>query len=454
MYPAGIAHVDYNICITFKSNKSVCISSNTEQTNANVLVSTSINMNTSTMSQNPIGVVSANTLSLDIDSRDMSLDPTNSSSPYFGEMDSSAWATISFTDTDGTVMLGTFYVNSWKPSITNLQPHRITIQLVDLMSKISKMAVPMVKQGYMPTLKQYIIAVITALNEELPPEQQIKYRASDISFGPFELFYYEQLDTTSMSNMLNTLCQSTLVNIYIDAEGYFKVDSLLDDTSAESVMNISGDDYTFSATLAPTSWIDYPDVRVSYIPRRLIPSTELASLSNIVLNPGTNVLPSMTSQQGIFSIDAVALTVKDTTNADAYVSKISSDRSNINIEVVYNGLSSCTADISIIGTVAAADVVVLNPEITGSVLEAKNPILDQSSITQFLVGMRKIIKNKQKAITLTGWYNPRLALGDLVHVTLGGQLNIYNYYKIVGIQLQLSSATLRYTLTLNPATLA
>ena len=62
--------------------------------------------------------------------------------------------------------------------------------------------------------------------------------------------------------------------------------------------------------------------------------------------------------------------------------------------------------------------------------------------------LKQLLTLKEKDISLKGIYNPKLTLGNLVHVVLSGNLNTSGYYKVKTINLGLSSSGLTYSLDL------
>lgn len=451
MYIPGITSAEYAIIIHFPTKGQVALSPATEVTGPNILNSVSLGLSLAGSNQNPVGVISANTLTLDIDSRDLSLDPTNTQSPYYGEMNSSAWVTYYLTENGEQINMGTYFVNTWNPNISNSSPYNISIQLTDLMSVIAKMAVPKVDIKYNMTLKEYIIAVINKLNEQNPFQYNIFYNPDTIKFGNITNFYYEQLNTSTVGDMLNTISQCTLTNITINQQGYFITDNLLDEVPAQAVMEIDGDNYTFSANLAPSSWISYDGIKVNYTPRKIVSKQQLASISSQELQPGDNTISGLSLGGHAYSIEQIVISTEDPTDASFYIKSLSYDKDVVDLVIDYQGLSTVSASISIIGSSAATETKIFSQDAGGSILNCNVPILYESDLGYYASSMRAFLKNKQKAIKVVGWYNPRLTLGDLVHVTLGGDLNLEGYYKVTGMDLTYSNAGMNYTLQLDPA---
>lgn len=449
MLPSGIVRATYRVTIYMnKGNLSVTLASGTELTSTNVLDSLNFSAKLSGTNQNPVGVLSANTLSLNITSKDLSLDPTNQSSPYYGYMNTSAWAVVSIIDDQSNeTKLGTFYVDTWQPNITDSTPFSIQIEFVDLISVICKMPVPFVEVTFNMTLLDYVIAVLNALNETNDPQYHINFNPADITFGEWSNFYYEQLDTSNMSNMLNTISQCTLTNIYVDANNNFRTDYLCDDSTSEVVMEIDGDTNTYEASLAPGAFIGYRDVQVTYIPRVLTGIESLAQQSDIVIQPGDNIISKIGLGEHASVISSIEIATDDLKLV--YISQIRYNKDYVSLVIHSDELSDFKANIYINGVAAKTNTKVYeNAESTASTLEMKNTILDQTDIPLFVEKLKQLLTLKEKDISLKGIYNPKLTLGNLVHVVLSGNLNTSGYYKVKAINLGLSSSGLTYSLDL------
>ena len=449
MLPSGIVRATYRVTIYMnKGNLSVTLASGTEMTSTNVLDSLNFSAKLSGTNQNPVGVLSANTLSLNITSKDLSLDPTNQSSPYYGYMNTSAWAVVSIIDDQSNeTKLGTFYVDTWQPNITDSTPFSIQIEFVDLISVICKMPVPFVEVTFNMTLLDYVIAVLNALNETNDPQYRINFNSEDITFGEWSNFYYEQLDTSNMSNMLNTLSQCTLTNIYVDANNNFRTDYLCDDSTSEVVMEIDGATNTYEASLAPGAFIGYRDVRVTYIPRELTGVETLAQQSNVIIQPGDNALDNIGIGEHASNISNVEI---DTGSVKlVYLAKLAYNKDYASLTVHSSELAQFTANIYINGVSAKTNTKVYGNSVsTTSTLEMKNPILAEVDIPVFVSRLKQLLTLKEKDISLKGIYNPQLTLGNLVHVVLSGNLNTSGYYKVKSINIGLSSGGLTYSLDL------
>ena len=112
-------------------------------------------------------------------------------------------------------------------------------------------------------------------------------------------------------------------------------------------------------------------------------------------------------------------------------------------------LSDFNANIYINGVAAKTNTKVYeNAESTASTLEMKNTILDETDIPLFVNKLKQLLTLKEKDISLKGIYNPKLTLGNRVHVVLSGNLNTSGYYKVKTINLGLSSGGLTYSLDL------
>lgn len=455
MYEVNIQSVGYIIEIVFPTKGTVTLASTDSLTVPNKLESLRYNAVLSGQNSNPVGVVSANTVSINLTSQDLSLDPTNESSPYYGEMNSEAYIRIKFIDNQEEINLGTFYVTSWEPNITNTTPFNINIESVDLLSILSKMPIPFIVPTTNMTLNAYLLLVFNELNNINPEKYHVNTSKIMDTDSPIASFYYEQLDTSIIGDMLNTICQCMLWNITIDENNTLIISEITREYSElNQVMNIDGAVSTYAASLAPSNIINFSQVKLTYIPRKLIANQQLSSQSTISLVSGDNNI-ELNLAGHVNLIQSINIDNPDTAdlNTLAYVKSFSYNKDMFKGIITLENNSGTDMNISIIGTVASTDTEVYNKNVTGAVLDMKNPIIIESNIQQYINNMNKVIENKSKDITVTGWYNPRIRLNDLVYVSLTGDLNTVGYYYINSINMDLAQS-LTYQLGLTKVVVA
>ena len=101
--------VQCNIKITLSDGTEININNNiNNQSNSNIknfITDVSLDEKLNAQNNNPVGVVSSNTLKISLNSNDRSLFPDNSNSPYYGKMDNSARVYLTLIDNDGTITL-------------------------------------------------------------------------------------------------------------------------------------------------------------------------------------------------------------------------------------------------------------------------------------------------------------------------------------------------------------
>ena len=123
-----IERVKCSVIITLNNGTEIDISLSTvgEKTNlTNYITDINIDESTNTQNNNPVGVVSSNTLKLVLNSMDRSLFPENVNSKYYGLMNNTATVKVTLEDVDGTVEFNTFYVSNWKSNITTYSNYYI-----------------------------------------------------------------------------------------------------------------------------------------------------------------------------------------------------------------------------------------------------------------------------------------------------------------------------------------
>ena len=450
MLPTGVYLASYSVTIHFKSGHQLVLDKSTEVVGPNYIDSIRLHSTLAGTNKNPVGVLAANTLSLELTSKDLSLDPTNKSSPFYGDMNSSAWVQIHLVLEDDTQLnMGIYYVDTWQPNITNSTPFSISIECVDLLSIICKMKVPQVSITFGMTLAQYLARLFDKINEQLDSQYRINYDVSTMTFGLWSEFNYQQLNTTNMGDMLNTISQCTLTNLYIDQDNFFRTDYICDDTPADIVMTILADTDTYQASLAPSTNITYNGVQVSYIPNDEDAESSLATLNNIEIAPGDTELKDISIGGKAFSITSISITGDNVTQV--YVSLIQYDKDAIHLTIHSDEDVTKMTSIEIQGIQAKSDSLVYNGQDRSSVLEMKNTILGKRDIASFTAKLKQLIELKEKSISLTGIYNPRLRIGDLISVNIAGDFNTSGIYKLNDIDLSLASGGLGYKIELMPS---
>lgn len=434
--------VQCKVIITLNDNTEIDISLYTLGSGRNIInyiTSIDIDESMNTQNNNPVGVVSANTLKITLNSNDRSLLPDNPNSPYYGLMNNTATIKVTLTDIDGDIEFNTFYVSKWISNTTSSNPYKVTIECTDLISIVNKNIVPSGIIVNDLTTKEAFIYMLNKLNEQLADKYKIKYNENDIVFDAFPEIEYDNLEAGDMSNWLNTISQSTLTNIYIDRLDNIKTDYCLDDTIYESVGTLSDKVNILTASVDSGGLVNYTGVKTNYITNTINNISQLTSLSNQVVKPGINVFDNIGLGSKTFRITAVRL--KSDIDSALVLNKLNYDKRYCNLEIENKSTENINCTIEIYGQSLKENTLSISKDngSTNEMLEITNKLITPSYAEKFTNNLYSLIGIRNSSITITGFFNPRLKLGDTVYVDVESSINTKGYYKIIGLQWKISN---------------
>lgn len=393
------------------------------------------------INQNPVGVVSSNTMTLNIRSIDGLLMPQNKLSPYFGYMNDTAIIKLYLEDDEGEFEFGTWYVSDWYSTVTHSDPFKVTIIACDIFGLISTNSIPNVDITDSTSIKQYLIDVVDGLNSANIEKYKINYDADDIDFGNFNLMQFSNLSTSNISDMFNTLSQSTITNIYMDMRSNkLKTDYCADDNAGESVGDVSDLVNITSASVDSGGLVGYSGIKVYYVQGIVNSSTELVRLSSQSIIQGDNNFNNIDlGSSSVYRLNNIDVSTVD--NVFAYIKSTNYNKNSL--DLVLNSSDSTTCDIVINGQTVNDNKLYLEKyrNTNGrNLLEITNRILTPDKIEYFANEMLKLMSIEENSISVVGWIDPRFKLSDTIYVDLESSLNISGYYKIVKLKWSLSSS--------------
>lgn len=440
-----IERVKCKIVITLndESNTDIDISLNNVENKNNItnyVTSIDIDESTNAQNNNPVGVVSANTLKIVLNSNDRSLFPENKQSPYYGFMNNTATIRVTLTDVDGEVNFNTYYISKWNSNINSNNPNQVIIEATDLLAIINKNSVP---SGTITnrdmTTKESFIFMLNNLNENLDLKYKLQYDESDIEFSDFDKIEYDNIEAGNMSDWLNTVSQCTLTNIYIARDNKLKTDNCLDDKATESVGTLSDKVNITNASVDTGGLVNYTGVKINYITNTINPMTELTTVSNQLVKPGVNVFDDIDLSNKVFTINAVRL-ISNTSQA-LKLTKLVYDKRKCNIEIENTTTEDITCSIVIYGQSFKENKlsVLKTKGSTNEILEVTNKLLLPNYADKYANNLLKLVGLRNSSLSLTGFFNPRLKLGDTIYVDVDKSIKTSGYYKIIGLHWKISN---------------
>ena len=273
--------------------------------------------------------------------------------------------------------------------------------------------------------------MLIKLNNELGVKYKIQYDKSKWNFGPFNTLEYNNLEADSMGNWFNILSQSTLTNLYITRSNQLENDYCLDDKKTDAVCNLHGDKNVVSFSIDKGGFVGYSGVKVNYILNSINKETELLQLTEQVLIPGDNTYTDIELNK-VYKINQIRVTTDQTGLVEVKAFKY--NKRTLSLELTNTSNKNITCNIIVYGQTLKEDIISTKLSSGGSneVLEVTNKLLPARSINNFARNLLSLIKIKDSGLSVSGYFNPRIKLGDQVHVKLD-RLNTQGYYKIIGL---------------------
>lgn len=382
------------------------------------------------INQNPVGVTSSNSIVFNIRSIDKKLIPENSSSEYFGYMNDTAIIKFFLEDDEGEFEFGTWYISKWYSTVTSGDPFKVTIEAYDILSVIFNNSVPNVNISDSTSIKDYLIDVLNKLNESNDERHQIYFDEEDIVFDEFPLMQFSNLNTSNMSDLLNTISQATLTNIFIDIrDNKLKTDYCGDDTKGESVGNISDVINVTNASVDSGGLVGFSGVKVNYSQGVVNEPTTLVKLSGQTLVSGDNYFSNIElGNSSIYRNNIINITTTD--NVLAYNKSAVYNKNYLDLVVSSSGDTTC--EIVVKGQTINESKLFIEKYRNNNgnnVLEINNRVLPPEYIEKYADEMLRLIGIKEGSITAVGWINPRIGLSKTVNVNLDKSISTSGYYK-------------------------
>lgn len=376
----------------------------------------------------PVGNVCANNIIIKILSEG-ELIPDNTQSIYYGYMDNTAVLTVTITDALGNIDFGVYFVDSWIGTVSSSSAPEVSIDAYDIFSIVGKGKTLGNMMPLNTLTKDYVIMLIDELNEGRDDKYKIKYRTSDLNFGKYSnMQCCGGIGSSTLYDALNTISQCTLTNIFIDRDNYIKTIDCLD-SSTVSVGELSDCTNTFKAETQSGTLVNYDDVNVKYIMANLSEIETLFELQSTYtdgeyfnIDTGCNlervVDVQVSEEDGTTELDGTLNYLKYTRDKlDMQIDDVEVDR---DIIIKINGIkvNEITKETGIAKT-------------SNNELSVSNPIIKQNMIGEYRTDLLTLIKMKNKSLLVKGFIDPRLKVGDVVHVDVERTIGISGYYRII-----------------------
>lgn len=436
--------VQCNIRITLSDGTEIDINNSiSNQSNSNIsnfITDVSLDESLNAQNNNPVGVVSSNTLKISLNSNDRSLFPDNSNSPYYGKMDNSARVYLTLIDSDGTITFNTFYVSNWTTSISSSTPYRVIIECTDLLSIICKNNIENILITDNLSTSEALIYMLDSYNASIENKYKVHYNTSDIKFANFNHIVLDNIDSENIGSWFNILSQSTLTNLYIDRDDLFKTDNCLDDKASESVCTLSDKINITQASVDSGGLVRYNGVKTNYIVNSINGISQIVNMNGQSLTGGSNKINDINFSQRVYKVTGICLNVHNSIPVD--ITNFTYNQRRASLELYNNSGDITNVDIIISGQTFMENklsITKLNDSSSNEILEVTNKLLSADDVEIFTSNLLKLCGLRNSSLTVTGFINPRIKLGDTVYVDLESSINTKGYYKVVGINMKINN---------------
>lgn len=425
-----IDKVECTVTITLSNSQTISISLSQTGEPTNYLTSLEINEEMGSENNNPVGVVSSNTLKMAINTKDLSLIPQNSSSQYYGYMNNTATVTVKVESVDGETTFGLFYVSNWKSNITSANPYRVVIEGVDLLSILGKNKIPSTELQKTQSITSYLSGILTKLNAELPAKYRVTNAIPSAAFTNFPTIQYPSYSSDDISTLLNTIAQSTLTNFYLTRANTLTASYLLERQAGQSVGTLSDSVNVTSASLDASNLVNYNSVKVNYYLNTVNDTTLINTLDGQSLVVGDNAFSVPLS--GVYKISYIKIVSPQSGRVE--ISDFSYSKDTLDIILTSDEATTCR--IEIYGQTLKENKMSLTVQRQSSsneTLEVTNNLLPESSIRSFATKLLSLTELRGEELTLDGFFNPQLQLGDTVAVDCSNSINESGNFKVIGL---------------------
>lgn len=458
-----VQNVKVRIKIYFSNNTSIELVDNAGDENTSLInyctdITISENLYQSS-SQNIVGNVCGNTMSLNLVSKNRLLIPNNKSSIYYGYMNDTSYIDVTFTYIDNVntvdVYMGRYFVDTWEGGTDSSSPNDVNISAVNCFGKIKSMPIENVRIKRNISFNNYIKSIINKLNSTLPVQLRISYTDNDLDIYKNSNYSwqmeYNNFDRSTLETLFNDIAKDCIAYIWIDRNGNIKTDHLLDDKPEESKCELSGSKNLLSYNMQTGDIDKYSGVTVKYINNVTYAYDNLLSIKNVELfSDSINTFSDRKlNQQTVDDISLVQVVCDG--NQSEQGTCLSFDWYKDNITLYISADEHCNADINVWGTYLIEDYGYITRYKDNSkkdtIINIENRTLRQELIQTYIDGLINLMSMKNNMVSCQGFINPELRLGDTVNF-IGARFNINDYYKIIGLNYSVNGATYRCTASL------
>lgn len=431
----------YKLKITFRDSRILVVENTIDNVDVvnNYVTNIDIDNNMYTTSKNPIGVLTAGSILVNLNSLDKSLIPDNSNSEYFGYMDNTAMLDVYAysEDVDGNyVFLGHYFVSNWDSAAVSDNTKAVSISGTDIIGILMKNNIPDYEIKLNTNVVDILTDIETRLNNILEERYRFRFNIPDnIKYNSID---NNDIEANNMSEYLNTICQSTLLNMFTSLIENENVINVVDVT--DTLASGSSIDKEITREAWDGNIIEYSGVKVNYYVYNINAVNKIGSIM-LSIGIGDSEIDEIGVNGTIYKVTSVQIDTNDKTgNID--ITSVKYNRRGVKIGVSNNTDNAIDGEISIEGqTLNSNSLSVIKRNTVGSneLLEVTNKLINVNKVSSYSTDLLDIMNKRSGELTLTGFFNPvNIKLNSIVEFN-SSILDKNGKYRVCGVHWTLNS---------------
>lgn len=350
----------------------------------------------------PLGVVSSNTLTFSLYNEDGIFSPTNESGIYFNKIKTGIVVRPYFKpatdEVEDWTPMGKFFVKSWIASVTGPVANIAANDVIQDIFDAERLQLPIIKND---TYK--------AFYERVFENSGVAVNVSN--------YFNKALPWSFMLNsnaeLLREATGSTFAICISDRLGGISVSHVSEAGSVRAILTDEGQ--LFEADTAQDAAKDYAGVSISYNAPQVTDNVKLLEIKELTVPPGTSIYdPFIYGTGNVMLITNIKVTANKKVTIESYTSTPGSIQFTINNDSSLNVLTN----IEIYGIALEHIEALLKDNIEGNLLEVKNNFIQTTEqATEYKQILTSFISRSLPELKARIRGNPLLKIGDKVTVS-------------------------------------
>lgn len=349
----------------------------------------------------PLGVVSSNTLTFSLFNESGIFSPVNETGPYYNKIKTGVVVKPYFKpatdEVEEWLPMGKFYVKNWIASVTGTRANISANDILQDFFDDEKLQLPIIK---MDTYKEFYKRMF----------EYARVSASVSDYFNVPLPWSFMIDSNAA--LLREATSSTFAICISDRLGNVSIKHVSE--AGEVRATLTGGDQLFEADTAQDAAKDYAGVSISYNTPQITDNVKLMEIKELIVPPGATIYdPYIYGTGNVMLITNIKVTANKNVTIEKYTSTPGSVQFTINNESSMNVVTN----IEIYGISLEHVEVLIKDNIEGNLLEIKNNYIQTAEqATEYKRILTSYINNSLPELKARVRGNPLLKVGDKITI--------------------------------------